>query len=221
MRSERRCQVQPCHRTYVALGFCGTHYSQFRKGKLPGFEAAPAPRQYKNKGADCAFASCTREAATAELCDAHYQQQQRGLALRPIRLSRAARGCRIPGCRSPHEAHGYCGTHYAYARGAGEIEAGTRRPTTRKDGYVLIWKPGHPNAQKSGYVKEHIFVMAEMLGRPVGHDETVHHINGVRGDNRAENLELWVSRHCKGQRVVELVEWAKELLQRYEPDALA
>jgi hypothetical protein len=62
--------------------------------------------------------------------------------------------------------------------------------------------------------------MSDYLNRPLHEDETVHHVNGIRTDNRIENLELWSSRHCGGQRVAELVAFAKEVLQRYEPAAL-
>lgn len=84
-----------------------------------------------------------------------------------------------------------------------------------RDGYVLVKQPEHPNAGKNGWILEHRMVMAEHLGRPLLEDETVHYKNGVKTDNRIENLELWSSRHPKGQRVQELVEWAREILDLY------
>lgn len=101
------------------------------------------------------------------------------------------------------------------------LNASIGRRKVRKDGYVEVRLPDHPNAQPStGFVLEHIVVMAEHLGRPLLKPEEVHHLNGVRDDNRLENLELWNTSQPAGQRVVDKVEFAKRILALYEPEVL-
>lgn len=59
-----------------------------------------------------------------------------------------------------------------------------------KDGYVRVWVPGHPRANHSNHVYEHIIVMENHLERVLKDSETVHHINENKNDNRISNLEL-------------------------------
>lgn len=84
-----------------------------------------------------------------------------------------------------------------------------------KDGYVVILEKTHPNSDKNGYVFEHRKVMSNYLGRPLLPQESVHHINGIRSDNRLENLELWSKSQPRGQRVIDKLYWAEEIQKLY------
>ena len=67
------------------------------------------------------------------------------------------------------------------------------------DGYVLLYMPNHPNAKNNKYVFEHRFLMSKLLKRPLKKFEQVHHRNGIKNDNRLENLELMMTNNHKGR----------------------
>ena len=102
---------------------------------------------------------------------------------------------------------------------------GPKSPTWKggrriEDGYALVYDPKHPKAKKNGYVREHTKVMEETLGRQLLRHESVHHKNGIRDDNRIENLELWDTSQPFGQRVEDKIEWAIQILKLHKPELL-
>jgi len=86
-------------------------------------------------------------------------------------------------------------------------------------GYIYVRQNGHPRSDKNkGLVFEHIVVMEKRLGRYLLPNEQVHHKNGVKTDNRDENLELWVRGQPNGARVSDLIAYSKEILNLYGSD---
>jgi hypothetical protein len=83
---------------------------------------------------------------------------------------------------------------------------------------VAPFYPGaRPTGDKSRWtILEHRAIMSQMIGRPLLPNESVHHVNGIRDDNRPENLELWVKSQPAGQRARDLVAWAKDIMRIYE-----
>ena len=131
--------------------------------------------------------------------------------------------CTWEGCSEKHYAAFLCRLHYHRKYDGRPMDNvnryGPRIPgvSYRKtpQGYVHTWMPDHPAAIGAGYVATHRLVMERHVGRYLLPGENVHHRNGVRDDNRIENLELWVSAQPSGQRASELLTWARGIVDRY------
>ena len=187
-------------------GFCGGHYSRWKKGELPE-SIKPNPKSTTAKSIrKCSHPSCERmqvktHRSSSIWCYPHRHRHERGLDMdAPVRpegwKGRRARNARVntnPG-------------------GWGEWKVNGA-------GYLHRHRKNLVTGKVEGQLQHRHFV-EESIGRPLLPKESVHHKNGVRNDNRLENLELWSGSHPSGQRISDKVEWATELLKTYAPERL-
>lgn len=166
----------------------------------------------------CSVNGCSARHLARGMCQMHYARWSRlGSVDLPQRPDRPTR-CEVVGCGKRRIALGLCQMHYERKRkglpnwadpsewkkrdGAGHLSP--------RDGYVTIYV----DRKK---VKEHRHLMELKIGRPLLRQEDVHHKNGVRHDNRIGNLELWSHSQPRGQRAVDKLAWAREIIALYQP----
>ncbi len=166
---------------------------------------------------------CDRKYKAKGYCKRHYQKHlYRNGSVKKRRIFI----CTIEGCNNIFHAKDYCKKHYMlwYRYGDPKIQPRSKKENgsgyKNKYGYIILYLPNHPFSGKTGKISEHRLVLGEHIGRKLYDDETVHHKNGKRDDNRLENLELKASIHLRGQDVDDLLEYATEIFRRYKPEAL-
>ncbi len=162
----QRALIKSCHT-------CGTEFPTFLSGT----------RKYCSR-------ACQR--STCVVCDAAFNprsNRQRYCSPRCKNGEAVCRQCGQMFIPSRHTRKTFCSNECAYQ--SGHLPLGTKRPTGEGYVYVKVLY-GTPGATRGGHwMLEHRYVMQETLGRPLEPYEKVHHINGVRDDNRSENLEIW------------------------------
>lgn len=203
------CSVEKCNTVSIATGLCTKHYKRVAKYGNPHVahkQRLPIP----------VLKDCKTCGETMPIKVSAYEYNNRKFC---------SNDCMVSSLRKPASYFdcSQCGENTVRRKGVAGGYDVTQKFCSKECASESYRKVGGCT-DKNGYkysiiagkqVFEHRAVMEKIIGRKLLSDETVHHKNGVRTDNRPDNLELWSSRHCKGQRIADKIAYAREILSMY------
>lgn len=202
-------------------GYCKVHWQRLsRYGRLERVRIQNTP------DATCSVEidgiQCEEPVKANGYCEVHYMRVRRHGEPGPVGSQVSARrgpsryaglqcAVEVDGvrCDRPVKCLTWCNMHYQRWKRtgdpAGKWGVSTRQSQgyTTSDGYRMA-----PSRRNGRPVLEHRLVMEQIIGRPLHRFEEPHHKNGMRDDNRPEDLELWVKwRQPAGQRLTDLIDF--------------
>lgn len=201
----RVCKVDGCGNKAEVRGLCQKCYDHAR------YHGEISVNSQINRNSVCSEHDCEGKHYARGLCATCYNRERlRGHFTEEI--------CKVESCERGCYAKNLCCKHYYRQLRYGSTSDAvlTRAPNgsgfKNNSGYIIIRIDSLYGRKQ---ILEHRHIMSQSLGRELFPDETIHHLNGIRDDNRIENLELMSSSHFSGQRVKDKLAHARKMIERY------